>query len=190
MVGFYWILFPYAPEERGLFVSQSLERQWWLYIPGSGCNLPALLSLMAIVAIITCVAAPRISRTAVLAFGGSSIVLSVASFWVDDLTAPAAQFYSRHNSAFLSFAVMILVMIARDVPDISFRMSMPPVRSIIMVLGIATSLWHVQATKKWSAFLANFRNVLASNRGIIPATVLLQPSNARSADVVLDESRP
>lgn len=52
-----------------------------------------------------------------------------------------------------------------------------------MILGVAVSLWHIQATGKWSAFLAHFRNVLVSNSGIIPSAVLLQPPGSRSAQL-------
>ena len=62
VVGSYWILFPYAPEERALFVSQSLLDQRWLYVPGAGWNLPAALGLLSSIAILTCIAAPNIAR--------------------------------------------------------------------------------------------------------------------------------
>ena len=183
VVGSYWILFPYAPEERALFVSQSLLDQRWLYVPGAGWNLPAALSLLSSIAILTCIAAPNIARTVVLAFGIVAAILAVASFWTNALTVPAAQFYARHNGAFLSIPLMILVMVARFMPGVSHRLTTPSVQSIVIILGVAASLWHIQATEKWSAFLAHFRTVLVSNSGIIPSAVLLQPPGARSAQL-------
>ncbi len=183
VVGTYWILFPYAPEERAVFISQSLLHQWWLYVPGAGCNLPAALGVLAGIAILTCIAIPNIARLAALAFGIVAVILAVASVWVDALTVPAAQFYARHIGAFLSFPLMILVMFARFVPSVSQRLITPPVQSIVMILGVAASLWHIQATEKWSAFLGDFRSVLVSNSGIIPLAEILQPPGARSAQL-------
>lgn len=183
VIGIYWILFPYAPDERALFFSQSLLHQWWLYVPGAGCNLPAALGVLASFAILTCIAMPNVSRTTVLAFGIIAAILAVASIWTDSLTVPAAQFYARHNGALLSFPLMILVMVARSVPSVSHRLTTPPIQSIVMILGVVNSLWHIQATEKWSAFLAHFRTVLVSNSGIIPSAVLLQPPGARSAQL-------
>jgi hypothetical protein len=50
-----------------------------------------------------------------------------------------------------------------------------------MILGVTVSLWHIQATEKWSAFFSHFRTVLDSNSGIIPSDMLLHPQGARPA---------
>jgi hypothetical protein len=183
VVGTYWILFPYAPHERALFVSQSLLHQWWIYVPGAGWNMPAALGLLASVAILACIVVPNVSRVAVSAFVVIAVILAVASAWTDTLTVPAAQFYARHDGAFLSLPLMTLVMFARFVPGISDRLTTPPVQIIVIILGVVASLWHIQATEKWSVFLAHFRTVLASNTGIIPAAVILEPPEARSAQI-------
>ncbi len=185
-VGTYWVLFPYAPEERALFISQSLQQQWWLYIPGTGCNLPAGLGLLAGVAIIACIAAPSLSRVAVIGFGIIATLLAVAAFWVDALTVPAAQFYARHNAAFLSFPLMILVLVARFVRDTANPLTAPPVQKIVMILGVTVSLWHIQATEKWSIFFSHFRTVLDLNSGIIPSDMLLLPQDARPAHLAAE----
>ncbi len=180
-VGTYWVLFPYAPAERALFISQSLQQQWWIYVPGMGCNLPAALGLLGGIAIIVCIAAPSISRKAVLSFGVIAAVLAVAAFWVDVLTVPVAQFYARHYAAFLSFPVMILVLVARFVRGTANPLMAPPVQQIVMILGATVSLWHIQATEKWSTFFSHFQTVLESNRGIIPSDKLLLPLGTRPA---------
>jgi hypothetical protein len=180
-VGTYWVLFPYAPEERALFISQSLQQQWWLYVPGTGCNLPAVLGLLAGISIIACIAVPNIARVSVVSFGIIATVLAVAAFWADALTVPAAQFYARHNAAFMSFPLMILVLVARFVRGTANRLTAPPVQKIVMILGVTVSLWHIQATEKWSTFFSHFRTVLDLNSGILPSDMLLRPPGTRPA---------
>jgi hypothetical protein len=143
----------------------------------------ATIGGVASIAILTCIATPSISRATVLAFGIIAASLAVASIWTDSLTVPAAQFYARHNGALLSFPLMIVAMAARSVPSVSHRLTTPPIQSIVMILGVGTSLWHIQATEKWSAFLTHFRTVLVSNNGIIPSAMILQPPEARSAQL-------
>ena len=155
----------------------------WLYVPDAGINLPAALSVLASLAILICIVVPKLSRATALIFGSIAIILAVASFWIDSLTVPAAQFYARHNAAFLSIPLMILVMVVRCWPTVLQRLTTRPIQVIVVTLGIAASLWHIQATAKWSAFLADFRTVLVTNTGIIPAAALLQPPEARSAQL-------
>jgi hypothetical protein len=160
-----------------------LLRLRWIYVPGAGCNLPAALGLAAGIAILACIAVPRISRAAVATFAIIAATLAAAAFWADVLTVPEAQFAARDNAAFLSFLLMILVLVACFVPGASNRLTAPPVQTIVMILGVSVTLWHIQATEKWSAFLSHFRSVLASNSGIIPSAVLLDPPGTRPAQL-------
>ncbi len=181
-VGAYWVLFPASPSEAAYFVYQVRHLQW-LYLRGTGCNLPAALGLLAGIGIMACIAAPRFSRVAVIVFGIIAAILAVAAFWADALTAPEAQFFARGNAAFLSFPLMILVLVARFVPAVCHRLTAPAVQAIVMIVGLSVSLWHVQATEKWSAYLSHVRTILVSSSGIIPQTALLQPPGTRPAQL-------
>src|SRR6202000_2569844 len=99
------------------------------------------------------------------------------------LTVPAAQFYARHNGALISFPLMILVMFSHARPALLKILTTPPIQTIVISLGVATSLWHVQASAKWSAFLEGFRATLVSHTGIIQANVILEPSDSRSGEL-------
>ena len=61
------------------------------------------------------------------------------------------------------------------------RLTAPPVQKIVIILGVTVSLWHIQATEKWSNFFSHFRTVLDLNSGIIPSDMLLRPPGTRPA---------
>ena len=180
IIGAYRILFPTSPSEAAGFIYQ-VEHLQWIYMRGVGCNLPAALGLLAGGVAIGCIAMPGISRTAVLAFGITAVALAVAAFWIDALTVPEAQFFARGNSAFLSIPEMMLALTARFMPVASKRLTGQPIQAIVVILGAAVSLWHIQATVKWSDYILHVRTVLASNVGIIPMESLLQPPGTRPA---------
>jgi hypothetical protein len=178
-VGTWWALFPSAPPDRTDLIS-GLVHLRWLFVPAMGCNLPAALGLAAGMAILTCILVPRASRAVILTFFIISVGLAVASFWERHLTIPSGQYAARDNAAFLSFPLMILVLVAHRLPGIlPFR----PIPAIVMILGISVSLWHIQATEKWSAFLSDVRSVLASNNGIVPSPVLLNLPGTRGENL-------
>jgi hypothetical protein len=118
-----------------------------------------VLGLLAGISIIACIAVPNISRVSVVSFGIIATVLAVAAFWADALTVPAAQFYARHNAAFMSFPLIILVLVARFMRGTGNRLTAPPVQKIVIILGVTVSLWHIQATEKWSTFFSHFRTL-------------------------------
>jgi hypothetical protein len=76
---------------------------------------------------------------------------------------------------------MIIVLAARLVPTVAKQLTTPPIQAIVMLLGLSVSLWHLQATEKWSTFLTQVRAVLATSSGIIPATVLLDAPEIRQS---------
>jgi hypothetical protein len=181
-VSTYEALFPSNPPQRASLMSDLVFLRW-IYVPGAGCNLPAVLGLAAGASILACVATPKISRPAVITFAIIAATLAAAAFWANFLTAPEAQFAARDNAAFLSFPLMILLLVACFVPGVSDRLTAPPIQAIVMILGVSVTLWHIQATEKWSAYLSHFRSVLASNSGIIPSAALLEPPGTLTAQL-------
>lgn len=179
--GAYPALYPamHYPAERAQLVQGLLDLSW-LYMPEWGYNLPAAFGLAAAVAILVCIALPRIARATAAIFSIVVVALAIAAFRVDVLTFPFGQFVARYNAAFLSFPLMILVLIARCVPGAFQRVAPLPVCCVVVMLGVSTSLWHIQASEKWSSYVSQFRSVLASGNGIIPATALDGP-DAHSA---------
>jgi hypothetical protein len=176
-VGTWWALLPHTPQSRTDLISGLVHLQW-LFVPALGCNLPAALGLAAGMAIFTCILVPRASRAVILTFFIISAGLAVASFWERHLTIPWGQYAARDNAALLSFPLMILVLVAHRLPGV-FILPFRPIAAIVMMLGICVSLWHIQATEKWWAFLSHFRSVLASNNGIVPSAALFNPPGTR-----------
>jgi hypothetical protein len=180
VIGTYWVLFPQEPIQRGRLIHDTLYLRW-LYAPGAGSNSPAALGVVAGMAILTCVWMPNASRIAVAAFGVVAFTVATAAFWVNKLTVPWEQYAARDIAAFLSFFLMIIVLAARLVPTVAKQLTTPPIRAIVIMLGLSVSLWHLQATEKWSTFLTQVCAVLVTNSGIIPATVLLDAPDIRQS---------
>ena len=186
-VGAWWALFTQAPQNRTDLISGLVHLQWlfvpasglvhrqWLFVPAMYCNLPAALGLAAGMAILTCILVPRASRAVILTFFIISVGLAVASFWERHLTTPWGQFAARDNAALLSFPLMIIVLVAHRLPRVFILPRLDHIAAIVIMLAICLSLWHLQATGKWWAFLSHYRSVLASNNGIVPSAALFNP---------------
>src|SRR4029077_15121967 len=76
-----------------------------------------------------------------------------------------------------------VVLVARFVPGTANRITAPPVQKIVIILGVTVSLWHIQATEKWSTFFSHFRTVINLNSGIIPSDMLMRPEGTRPAQL-------
>jgi hypothetical protein len=71
-------------------------------------------------------------------------------------------------------------MFARASP-LAINLTTGPVRRIVVLLGIAVTLWHISATEKWSIYLTHFSNVLQSRTGVIAWDAVVTPPGSREA---------
>jgi hypothetical protein len=181
-IGLWGVLFPrYAAGPSDFTVD--FVRLHWLYIPHAGVNLPAAFGILAALGILAAIAAPRFGPATLIVFAATVSALAIAAFWIDGLTVPAAQFFARDNAAFMSFVLMIVVLIARRCPAIANRVTAPPVQGIVMALGFTVSLWHVSATAKWDAFQTNLARRLTIETGVIPWSQMVTPPASRQAQL-------
>ena len=93
------------------------------------------------------------------------------------------QFTARDNGALMSLPLAVLLLFARVHIPLAATITKRPARGIIVLLGLAVSLWHVGATQQWSAFLTHFSNVLQSRDGIVAWDTVAAPPGSRQAEL-------
>ena len=81
----------------------------------------------------------------------------------------------------MSLPLAALLLFARVHMPLATAMTRRPARGIVVILGLTVSLWHIAATKQWSAFLTHFSNVLQSQDGIIAWDTVAAPPASRQA---------
>jgi hypothetical protein len=179
-VGADLVFHPFYLAERDSFIAAFLALRW-LYQPGVGINLPCIFGLLAVPCI--CLAMARPAWTPVIGgtFAALSISLALAAFRLDWLIVPTTQWGARHNGALMSLPLAVLLLVARGHKPLAAAVTGAPVRGIVAILGLAVSLWHVAATERWSAFLAQFSDVLRSHDGIVAWAAVTGPPASRQA---------
>jgi hypothetical protein len=174
------VIHPIDVAERNSFFSDFLALHW-LYVPATGCNLPCALGILAAACILLTMLRPAWGLATTWIFAGLSIPVALATFWVDWLIVPVAQFIARYNGALMSLPLAVLLLLARLHTPLATAMTRRPARGIVILLGLAVSLWHIGATEQWSAFLTHFSNVLQSRDGIIAWDTVAAPPGSREA---------
>jgi hypothetical protein len=176
------ILHPVYVVNRDSFVSDFLALKW-LYWSGAGWNLPCLLGILAFLCIVLTTVRPAWEIATTSIFAALSISLTLAAFWLDWLMAPVTQFAARNNAALMSLPLAALLLFARQHAPLATAVNRGSARLIVVILGLAVSLWHVGATEQWSAFLTHFSNVLQSRGGIIAWDSVVAPPASRQAEL-------
>ena len=179
VVAVYFVLKPTYVIERNGFIADFLALQW-LYRAGDGYNLPCILGILALPCILVTTVRPTWGLAITWIFAAVSIPLAFAAFWRDYMIVPYTQFAARYNAALMSLPLALLL-VARVHMPLATAMTRRPARGIVVILGLAVSLWHIAATKQWSAFLTHFSNVLQSRDGIIAWDTVAAPPASRQA---------
>lgn len=158
--------------------------------PALRINVPALLGVHAGGAILSIwrgekgwLGPARTTRVALAAFGLVAVALVAGSLWHGALLSPRAQFQARSWGAIMSLplAIIFLVSLARPAWRGAWER-----RSTIAVLGILAAAqfgWQIIATHYWSAYVRDFRAVLARHEGLVSWTEALEslPADERWA---------
>jgi hypothetical protein len=177
-----YVLHPFSAFERDTFVTDFLAFRW-LYFPPQGCNVPCVLGIMAVPCILVIMFRAAWASAMIRLFAAFSILLALAAFKLDWLTAPFAQWSARHNSALMSVPLAMLFLASRVHTPLATAITRRPVSGIVVLLGFAVSLWHVAATEKWSGFLTHFSDVLQSRTGLIAWSIVAAPSGSEQAEL-------
>jgi hypothetical protein len=166
LAGLYWTIHPFHPGTTDSFL-QDVLRLSWLYIPSSGINVPAALAILAAFPILVCAAWPGMGPAAAAVFAVMALGLSAASLRVPALAVAPAQFFARDDSAFLSFGLMILCLLARRYRMLEVRLTQPAVVWVVAALGLSASLCQAGLTRRWESFAALVVHSLRTQTGIV-----------------------
>jgi hypothetical protein len=166
LAGLYWTIQPFHPGTTGSFL-QDVLRLSWLYIPSAGVNLPAALAILAAFPILVCAALPGRRTAAAAIFAVLALGLGTASLRLPALAVASAQFFARDDSAFLSFGLMILCLLARRYGTLEARLTQPAVVWVVAALGLSASLCQAGLTRRWDSFAALVVHSLRTQTGIV-----------------------
>jgi hypothetical protein len=161
---------PARPDNRAAFVAQLLSF-WWLRGLWGSLNLPALFGVaaLALLAIFAFVSLPR-RRVATLlctALGVAMVAAAIAAIASDAMFGAQAQFNARNNPLLISVPLAAIALHAAARPRAAPRL---PFRAAVVLsawLAAASALWHIEATRRWSAYLGVFREALRTNSGLV-----------------------
>jgi hypothetical protein len=180
VIAAHYVLHPVHPVERTNFIADFLALRW-LWVPGTGCNLPSVLGILAVACMLLTMVRPAWALATTWIFAALSIPVALAAFWVGWLVVPWMQFAARYNGALMSLPLAVLLLLARLHAPLATAITTRSASRIVILLGLAVSLWHVGATEQWSAFLTHFSNVLQSEDGIIAWDTVAAPPGSRQA---------
>jgi hypothetical protein len=180
VIGGRYVLSPISVDDRDSFVTNFLTFRW-IYWPGSGYNLPCVLGILAVPFILVATLRAAWGTAMVGIYGALSIPLALAAFWFEWLMVPVTQFVARYNVALMSLPLAALLIVARAYKPLGTAIARRSTSGIVVLLGLAASLWHVAATEKWSSFLTHFSNVLQSRSGVIDWNTVAEPSGSAQA---------
>jgi hypothetical protein len=111
--------------------------------------------------------APTRQTLVFTAFGVAILAAIIGAIAADQMFAAQAQFNARNHSLLISVPLALIAFYVAVKPATAARL---PFRAAIILsawLAAASALWHVEATRRWSAYVGVFREVLAGNAGLV-----------------------
>jgi hypothetical protein len=176
------ILNPMDVAEKNAFARDFLGLRW-LHTPGDAWNIPCVLGFVAALAIAAAMLLPKSGTLVLWVFAVVAAALTLTAFWPGTVIDPYAQWTARNNAGLLSLPLAMLFLAARVRPTIAVSVTRPAVGLIVAVLGVAVSLWHVEATDQWTSFRKHFSDILRWGDGILPNHILASPPGSRQAEI-------
>ncbi len=175
----YFILYPRDPGNRSHFI-QDLVHLKWLFTTSAQVNVPALVGLLAMVVFTGVILAGRSLRgtkpaknqwTLVVGFAMVSLPMVAVAIVSGKFISPGMQFSARNHAAMISFPLALWAIRSSQDPQAPIypRINRQAI-SVISILAATVLLWHVVATLRWSAYLLDFRSILAGDRGLVSWT--------------------
>jgi hypothetical protein len=172
-------------------MSALLKFEW--LVAGSAVNVPAVLGLVALAALVLALfgagAPSRLQLRSValrhVLLGAAALVIVSVPILLDSLIAPYTQFAARNQSAFVSLFLACVVALAIRYETIAGRLATRfPVR-LVGWIAVASLGWLFGAMAQWSVVVADNRAVLASREGLIPWTEAVATLSGRSRRLFL-----
>ncbi len=173
-----YIVEPRSFENRNAFLGNTLHFRWVYF--GNTWNFPAALGVAALVALFLLhvqkleinghqvfASATKIAW-ALLALG---VVIvgwqSVANFLDQGSFNPISQFVARNHPAFVSFLLALVAGLGIVRPRFAQTWKSRGNLMVIAGLTVGVVAWHTAATKVWSGYITDFRQLLATNSGYV-----------------------
>jgi hypothetical protein len=157
---------PRDPSNREFFF-RGFVRLHWLGAPEWGWNVPAILGVLAIVSVAAIYFVPSRSRLFVGSFAAVSAALVLAAFLFDGLMVPHLQFVARNHPTFVSFGLAAVLLAGYWKPRTIPRWATPASVTVLVILAAGSFSCHLVATRDWVMYTRVFRELVATNRGLI-----------------------
>ena len=168
----YFTLVPISPEARHGFIAGLIRLRFLYQAPGL-INPPVVIALVSGVAMALCCRgadawARRFLAIWLPAYGALLLTCALAPIVFPASFAPRLQFEGRSWVV----AVPLLLgasLVAERARLLAIGPTARPLLAIIVALATAAQItWQVAATLRWSAFIAEIRQVLENTRGYVP----------------------
>jgi len=172
----YHVVHPRDPGNRSDFFQEFVQLRWLITMSGR-VNVPAFLGLLASVVVVAACHPGHAGREArwakirgalVAGFAVVAVGSGVATVVAQRLVVPAMQFAARNHPALISLPLALWAMRSALRPSATVPWQRRQVIAVTCVLAATVLLWHVVATHRWSAYVADFRSIQASSRGLVP----------------------
>ena len=173
-----FILEPRSFENRDAFLGNILVFRW-IYFENTW-NLPAALGMASLIALFLLhvqnleVNGQQVFSSAaklawaILALG---VVIvgwqSIADFMDKGSFNPISQFIARNHPAFVSFFLALVAGLGMIRPQFARTWENRGNFMVIAALTVSVVAWHTAATKVWSGYVADFRQLLAADSGYV-----------------------
>jgi hypothetical protein len=182
----FWIIYPQFPADRA-GILRGLAHFEFLYVDGH-FNLPLVtgtlaLAALAIVFFARAIGPPEkaefIARTVTVVWAVVALAAIIGAISSEASFSPFAQLEARYQPVFVSAALgtIMLLLMAYEAPD---RIWMNSTTIVILIsLCVAQATADVEATRRWSAFVADLQSRLGTQRGLVSWEAMLHTGDER-----------
>ena len=185
-----FLLDPSHPANRAAYFTE-LFSLWWLYGLWGTINLPALFGIAGLgLLLLAWLAAlwrngalrSRLWLIVWIAFAAACIAAVIDAALSDAMFAAQAELNARNHPILISLPLALIAFYAAAKPEAARLLPFRHAYALCLGLAAAGTLWHIEATRRWSDYLAVFRETLRQNRGLVAwedAAAKLAPAERR-----------
>lgn len=176
------VFVPRSVTNRDGFLNQLFGFKW-LYTAAKQLNVPAILGLLACLAISAMGLFPKQARWIAVLFGIATITLLLTA----QRNGIAEQFYARNHPALLSLPLSLVILAALRWPQLALRfLSQHTLHAAVVLSFLATGtlVTQIRGTNGWAEYVSLFRNALASRTGLVEWETLMQEVPAQDARIL------
>ena len=176
-----FVVFPHNRANRDGFFWQFFGFMWVVAAHG-GFNVPAVLGLLALLAVVAANLIRSAAAPVIVAFGlitGLLVECALTSYWY---LSPISQFYARNHPAIVSLLLVPWVLAALERPRTVRLWATQNSCVIFIIVAAGTMVVQTASVHDWSSYVAVFRDTVRSRAGLLAWEGLL-------ADLPPDQAR-